>query len=88
VKDAGTDRSVCATSVQTDSENGLDAVSEAEREETTVTLDDDGNAFVVLLGGASCAAGTSLIEAGLEVAPYTTYTTTFTVEAPAPGLPE
>jgi len=63
-------------------------VSEAEREETTVTLDDDGNAFVVLLGGASCAAGTSLIEASLEEAPYTTYTTTFTVEAPAPGLPQ
>ena len=41
-----------------------------------------------LLGGASCAAGRSLIEASLEHAPYTTYTMSFTVEAPAPGLAE
>ena len=63
-------------------------IARAETEEVTVTLDDDGNAFVVLLGGASCAAGRSLIEASLEHAPYTTYTTSFTVEAPAPGLAE
>jgi hypothetical protein len=63
-------------------------LAESEREETTVTLDNDGNAFVVLIGGASCAAGTSLIEASLEKAPYTTYTTIFTVEPPAPGLKE
>lgn len=31
-----------------------------------VQLDDDGNAFVVLVGSASCAAGTSLVEASLE----------------------
>ena len=58
-----------------------------EAEETTVRLDDDGNAFAVLLGGGSCAAGSSLIEASLERAPYTTYTGSFTIEAPVPGLP-
>jgi len=51
-------------------------------------LDDDGNAFVVLLGGPSCAPGTALIEASLENAPYTTYKTTFTVEAPRPTFEE
>ena len=48
-------------------------------------LDDDGNAFVVLVGNSSCAAGSSLIEASLEKAPYTTYTSDFTIEPPAPG---
>ena len=62
-------------------------VNQAEGEETTLTLDDDGNAFAVLIGGGSCAAGTSLIEASLEGAPYTTYTTSFTIEPPTPGLP-
>jgi hypothetical protein len=41
-----------------------------------VSLDNDGNAFAILIGNASCASGTSLIEASLEDAPYTTYTTT------------
>ena len=58
-----------------------------EVEETTVRLDNDGNAFAVVLGGGSCAAGSSLIEATLEQAPYTTYTGTFTIEPPTPGLP-
>ena len=49
-----------------------------------VKLDNDGNAFVILLGGGSCAAGATLIEASLEQAPYTTYTTSFTVEPPQP----
>ena len=48
-------------------------------------LDDDGNAFALLLGGGSCASGASLIEASLENAPYTTYTATFTIEPPTPG---
>jgi hypothetical protein len=52
-----------------------------------VQLDNDGNAFVVLLGGGSCASGSSLIEASLEDAPYTTYTTTFTILPPQPTLP-
>jgi hypothetical protein len=51
-----------------------------------VKLDNDGNAFVVILGGPSCASGPSEIEASLEVAPYTTYTTTFTVGAPESGF--
>jgi hypothetical protein len=56
-------------------------------EDVTLNLDNDGNAFVVLLGGESCAAGPSLIEASLEHAPYTTYTTEFTVEPPHPTFP-
>ena len=55
---------------------------------TGLKLDNDGNAFVVVFGSASCAAGTSLIEASLENAPYTTCTTTFTVEPPRPTFPE
>jgi len=51
---------------------------------TKVRLDNSGNAFVVLLGGASCAAGGSEIEASLEQAPYTTYTTEFIIEPPHP----
>ena len=50
-------------------------------------LDNDGNAFVVILGGGSCASGSSEIEASLESAPYTTYTTTFTILPPQPTLP-
>jgi hypothetical protein len=45
-------------------------------------LDNDGNAFVVVLGGGSCASGTSEIEVSLLEAPYTTYTTSFMVEPP------
>jgi len=52
--------------------------SEAE----TVQLDNSGNAFVVLFGSASCASGNSLIEASLTSAPYTTYTTEFTIKSP------
>jgi len=51
-----------------------------------VRLDDDGNAFVVLLAGESCAAGPTLVEASLESAPYTTFTGTFTVGAPKPSI--
>jgi hypothetical protein len=51
-------------------------------ESVKLKLDNDGNAFVVLFGETSCAAGPSEIEASLEVAPYTTYTTTFTVIPP------
>jgi hypothetical protein len=49
-----------------------------------VKLDNNGNAFVIVIGGASCASGTSIIEADLESSPFTTYTTTFTVESPQP----
>lgn len=47
-----------------------------------VRLDDDGNAFVVLLAGESCAATRTLVEASLEEAPYTTLKGYFTVGAP------
>jgi hypothetical protein len=53
---------------------------------TKVKLDNDGNAFVVLLGGPSCASGPTEVEASLEVAPYTTKTTTFTVAPPEAGI--
>jgi hypothetical protein len=56
-------------------------------EDETLWLDNDGNAFAVLVGNSSCAAGTSLIEASLENAPYTTYTTNFTIEPPQPTFP-
>ncbi|HTQ69296.1 MAG TPA: hypothetical protein VMI13_11455 [Solirubrobacteraceae bacterium] len=52
-----------------------------------LSLDNDGNAFVVALGGESCAAGSSLIEASLENAPYTTYTTDFNILPPQPTFP-
>ncbi|HTY97624.1 MAG TPA: hypothetical protein VMB91_11335 [Solirubrobacteraceae bacterium] len=55
-------------------------------EEGKLYLDNDGNAFAVLIGNSSCAAGTSMIEASLENAPYTTYTTEFTIEPPQPTL--
>jgi len=57
-------------------------------ESETVYLDNDGNAFAVLVGNASCAAGTSLIEASLENARYTTHTTNFTTEPRRPTFPE
>jgi hypothetical protein len=57
-------------------------------EAATVKLDDDGNAFVVLLGGPSCAAGATEVEASLEKAPYTTYTSGFSVGPPEPTWEE
>jgi hypothetical protein len=47
-----------------------------------VRLDNNGNAFVLILAEESCASGSSLIEASLVKAPYTTYTTEFTIESP------
>ena len=55
--------------------------------EGTLYLDNDGNAFAVLVGNSSCAAGTSMIEASLENAPYTTRTASFTIEPPHPTFP-
>jgi len=69
--------------------SGGPRVRSSESEETLgLTLDNDGNAFVVLLGAQSCAAGPVMIEASLENAPYTTYATTFKVEPPVPTFPE
>ncbi len=53
----------------------------------SVELDNDGNATAIVLGGPSCAAGESLIAAHLEVAPFTTATTGFTVLPPRPTEP-
>jgi len=69
--------------------SGPEVRAENDAEEVSgITLDNDGNAFVVLVAGESCAAGTSLIEASLENAPYTTYTTNFTIEPPRVTFPE
>jgi len=74
------------TEVITMSDKGYPNVVRGEEDET-LKLDNDGNAFMILIGNASCAAGTSLIEASLEAAPYTTYTGEFTVEPPVPTFP-
>ena len=50
----------------------------------SLQLDNNGNGFVIVFGYASCAPGTSLIEADLEEKPFTTLTTNFTVESPKP----
>ena len=47
-------------------------------------LDNDGNAFVLMIGDASCYPGSSVIEADLESKPFTTLTTEFTIEPPQP----
>jgi len=52
-----------------------------------VQLDDDGNAFAVVFGAFSCAAGTADIEASLEEAPYTEERTELTLLAPQPPGP-
>lgn len=49
-----------------------------------VQLDNDGNAFVVVIGGESCQAGKTLVEASLETAPYTTVWTDLNVLPPEP----
>lgn len=59
-----------------------DEVLASGTEDVETTLDNDGNAFVVVLGGGSCASGDSLIEASLTEAPFTTYTTEFSIEPP------
>jgi hypothetical protein len=51
-----------------------------------VELDNNGNAFVIAIGDASCAEGSSLIEADLESKPFTTFTTNFLIEAPRPTI--
>lgn len=65
---------------------GPEAMPAGTGDTATVTLDNDGNAFAVAIGGPSCAPGTSLIVADLVPAPHTTYTTTFTIQAPRPTI--
>jgi hypothetical protein len=48
-------------------------------------LDDDGNAAFLFIG-ASCAAGTSAVVADVLAGDHTTYTTTFTIDAPQPTI--
>jgi hypothetical protein len=48
-------------------------------------LDDDGNAAFFFIG-SSCAAGTSEVIADVEAGTHPTYTTTFTVNPPAPTI--
>jgi len=74
------------TEVVTMGSNGWPHTEEYTESET-LQLDNDGNAFAILIGNSSCASGTSLIEASLEDAPYTTYTTNFTIEPPQPSFP-
>jgi hypothetical protein len=48
-----------------------------------VEVDNDGNAFVIVIGDKSCQPGLSLIEADLESKPFTTLEPAeFTIEAP------
>jgi hypothetical protein len=49
---------------------------------TKVPLDNNGNAFVMVLGDKSCAEGPTLVEADLESTPFITKTTEFTVLSP------
>jgi hypothetical protein len=63
----------------------MDRTKEEDKAEVTkVQLDNDGNAFVIVIGDSSCAPGASLIEADLENKPFTTYLSEFTVEPPRP----
>jgi hypothetical protein len=56
--------------------------------ESALETDDDGNAFVVLLGASSCQPGKVLISASLEEDPFTTVNTIFTIESPRPTFEE
>jgi hypothetical protein len=47
-------------------------------------LDNDGNAFAVVIGDSSCAPGSSLLESDLEAKPFTTFTASFTILPPQP----
>jgi hypothetical protein len=60
------------------------AKEEGVPEVNEVQLDNNGNAFVIVIGDASCAEGPSLIEADLLSKPFTTFATNFTTEPPQP----
>jgi hypothetical protein len=60
-------------------------IREGVSEVNAIRLDNNGNAFVILLGTSSCAEGTSVIESDLEVNPFTTpIPATFTILPPQP----
>ncbi len=46
--------------------------------------DDDGNAFVIAIGGESCKPGKSYFEADEEESPFNTEEPSFTIKAPQP----
>ena len=48
----------------------------------TGLIDNDGNA-VFVFKGASCGAGTSTVTADVDAGTHTTYSTTYTIDAPA-----
>ncbi|MBO0883193.1 MAG: hypothetical protein J2P17_23230 [Mycobacterium sp.] len=52
----------------------------------TATLDNNGNTFVVAIGGPSCATGESLVTADLMAPPYTTLHNHFTILSPRPTV--
>lgn len=62
------------------------AIGASPGQSITVTLDDDGNATVVVVG-ENCAPGASVIEADLAVAPYDTALTTLDAEPPVVTTP-
>jgi len=61
-------------------------LSKGKESITNLQLDNDGNVFVVLLGGPSCVPGESLIAATLESSPFYTYTAAFTILPPQPRI--
>jgi len=66
---------------------GEDATPVGTGVEANVTLDNDGNAFVVFLAEESCKSGTTLFEASLEEPPFTTYQASFNVYPPQSTFP-
>ena len=48
----------------------------------SITLDDNGNAFVVAQAGPNCAPGSTFVQGNLIGPPYTTVTSQFTVLSP------
>jgi hypothetical protein len=60
-------------------------VSKGSSTPPSTSLDDDGNAAFVFKG-TSCAAGTSVVVADVLAGTHDTFTTTFTVEPPAPTI--
>lgn len=66
----------------TEERTELKGVSEV----TKLTLDDNGNIFVLAIGDASCYPGASLVEADLESKPFKTETTDFTILSPKPRV--
>jgi hypothetical protein len=51
----------------------------------STTLDDNGNAFVVVLAGPSCTTGTSEVTAKLLAGPQPTVQTSFKILSPSPA---